>query len=573
MKKWGLFLIFLIVPFFFFGCEKQNIKKLNTPTELNVSAGGIVTFKRVEDDEFYSIFINDNEFVVNKNHPAVVLYNFDGADYFEYDASNLLSFAVGRSYNFSVQAHAKNKKSSDVSGTVTYVHNLVLETPKNVEIKNNVLSWEQCPFANSYKVKVNYNATETIFSVSQNQFDINQVLFGVGEYNFSVCAVPNKANYEDSKFSQAVEFSVKQLSTPNVSQIYENEGQAFVKVAVDVNANSITINLNNLKIEQALSSNGWLHKVDDIENFWEINLTELCRANGTNQNLILFNVAANNNSFGSRYFYTSSAVSSTVEYEKTNKLFAPNLQITSEADKVVLSWTDEDKEKITAYEIYVATSSEMKTYTLLPEINSIKLENNFIAAAVKKLGKGDWQSSNLSAFKSLNSLQLDNLNLAQNGETLTLNELTDFANYYIVEIGNDVLKLNQNSINILNYLGKVKSVSVTAISDDHAPKTESLTLQPIKLNAPSNLKMSNLKPFCLTFDAVENALGYYVYVLNKTENNLTRTKLNEVFTSNVIDLSNYLLAENEYEICVQAIAKENGFENSELSNSINAANI
>ena len=570
MKKWGLILIFLLVPFFFFGCEKQNLKKLDTPTNLTVSAGGIVSFERVKDDEYYSIFIDDNEFIINKNNPRVELYRYEGVNYFEYNSSKLLPLTLGRNYKFSVQAHAKDKKSSNKSEVFNYVHNLKLDAPKNLSLANNNLTWQPISLADGYMVKVEFAGKQTDYTVGENSFNINQVLLEAGKYNFSVCTISNNENYENSDFCEPVQFSnILQLNKPNLSQVYYTEGQAFVKAAIDANANSVVANLNNSKFELALTENEILKKQDNLINLWEINLSALCQNFIEKTDAITLSLAANFASTGTENFYSISNFSNIVSVRNSIKLDAPSISLTGlQDDKFTLSWDNLDGDKISGYQVFVACADGLKTFTFDCNTNSITLDN-FVAVAVKKLGKDNYLSSNLSTFESANEEQLGELDIVQKDEIVTLNELKEYANYYLVEIGDEVVELKQNSIDISSSINFADTIFVTVISEGKAAKTSSQTLQQIELDAPQNLKFSSLKAYQLTFDAVENALGYYVYVAGKSGENSTYTKLDQVFCSNQIDLSKYLTKVEEYDVCVQAISAQNGYADSQLSEPAN----
>ena len=111
MKKRFLVLILcLFMPLGFVGCGNPNKDLLSTPKNVSIQADGIVSFERINNDEYYVIKINDleqNVFVANKN-PYMELYNKNGVNYLQYDISRMLS--LGESYTIQVKACANKKR-------------------------------------------------------------------------------------------------------------------------------------------------------------------------------------------------------------------------------------------------------------------------------------------------------------------------------------------------------------------------------------------------------------------------------------------------------------------------------
>ena len=129
MKKFKILVlsICLVLPFLITGCSNFNRQTLETPNNLTVETGGLITFERSsnedESEDYYTIAINDvelNVFPLESNF--VDLYTYNGINYLQYDASKI--FVLGESYSIRVQARGESKRSSDYTNTISYTHTI-----------------------------------------------------------------------------------------------------------------------------------------------------------------------------------------------------------------------------------------------------------------------------------------------------------------------------------------------------------------------------------------------------------------------------------------------------------------
>lgn len=541
-----------------FGCEKENKSKLNVPQNLVVETGGIVSFKRVDvagGNEYYSIFINDLEYVLTKNNQHVEIFNFDGVNYFQFNAAHLLT--LGESYQFKVQAHAKDKKSSDVSAAVSYLHCEKLATPTNVQLQNNVLTWGAVWNAEAYDVKVVMpDGQQQTFETALTSFNILQVVKEVGTYSFAVCAKSSNKIYAQSDFCVAVEHAmISQLQTPTVGQIFEDEnGQFVAQLLLDERANSLILKINGQQTELDINS-ACLQQSGQFKNVWQINLSAL----GLGLNKFEFSVCANFKTSGQSYF-SASNFSNVVLFEKLVKLPAPTIEIEQTEAGNFLNILDEDKTNIAGYELFVATASGVKTEKFVPEVCKIAL-NDYVAVALKKLGKGGYASSPLSGWQSSALEEQESFDVTLVGSTLKWAQ-AGFADFYVLEIGNQTVVSSANELDLLEH-GLAKTIKISAIKAGKQVRTVQFDFDGIELSAPTDVKLVGQM---LTFAKVENAFGYAVFVKGMGANDANFVKLNNLFSSTQIDVGEYLSGVADYEICVVAVAdKGSCFANSQQS--------
>ena len=243
MKKINIFILLmcLMCPIFFVACENSNKNTLSTPSIAEIKAGTIV-FNPVDDAEYYTISINDNEFYVNPKHSSYVQIIDNKINY---DASKI--FIVGESYSVKIQANAEEKNSSPFSSVYSYKHNGSIQKPTNVKINSTTLTWDAVENASYYLVKIvtpndkiildkngnnlNLNDPESIakadlteYSFNTNHFDFGSLLTEAGNYQFYVCAVlSNGNNFVESGYTSKTEYiHYIDLKVPTNGKIVKN---------------------------------------------------------------------------------------------------------------------------------------------------------------------------------------------------------------------------------------------------------------------------------------------------------------------------------------------------------------
>lgn len=133
-------------------------------------------------------------------------------------------------YVYSVRALAEGFYTSsnlEDSNEVTYIKEIVLETPQNINhYKDNgrtYLTWNAVEYATEYEICINENTSNTIKS-NENKLDITDYLINFAEYNFNIKAINSEYNnIADSNYSQTYIYeNTHKLSAPEGLSVSRN---------------------------------------------------------------------------------------------------------------------------------------------------------------------------------------------------------------------------------------------------------------------------------------------------------------------------------------------------------------
>lgn len=573
MKKRFLILILcLFLPLGFVACESVNKKLLSTPNNLVVEADGIITFERVDNDEYYVINVNGLEqsvFVANKNK-YTELYNSNGVNYLQYDISRLLN--LGESYSIKVKACANNKKDSTYTAPVSYVHQVRIDTPET-KIIGNTLTWDNVYNANSYMVKVvtpstivpaddpetiaNANVFSSVYSL--NKFNFASMLTEAGEYKFYVKAMSREANYLESGFSAKVVYeNYVNLVAPTNLRLHKIDNEWLLTCVVDNYANALKVQFNNF--EEIVDINETSIELDEnVPNLIKINLNTLFAGKGidfANLTYAKISLASIFQTQG-KNFYTNSAMSEPAELTSKNRLTAPTIEYNTQTNTV--SWQGEDNFNIAGYKVYVCTASEVKTHILSSETGtmSIEMPDDFVSVAVLALGKGDYENSCLSEFKHNSANVQIPLSISLNENKIVWTEIENA--YYIVETNNGVEVMTEHEIDLSNLNYVLTEIEVTAVSTGKNSNTaKSNPNYSVKLATPKNAGFVSSNKYLLSFDHVTGAIGYKIWITDLSQSTNQAICISQLFTTNRVDLSSFVTRGREYRVQVQAVADKYG---------------
>ena len=597
--------ICLMLPFLVTGCSNFNRTKLETPNNLTVESGGLITFERSsnedENEDYYTISINDVELNVFPLESAFVeLYTYNGINYLQYDASKI--FVLGESYSIKVQARGEDKRSSDYTNTISYTHTIPMSKPNNVQINGTVLTWEAVENASFYLVKVvtpydniTLDDAESVansseissYQFSTNRFDFASLLTGAGYYKFYVNAVSYDSRYTDSGYtSKTVYFNEVPLEVPTAPSIYNvtnasGEDALHLITALDPNANAITIRSGDYI--KTIELNDVEPSLSMTDNMVDINLNIFFSDVVIDGNTLdldqltqyEFRVQSNYVTTNEQErYYSDSAFTVATYYSKTVRLDAPVLTVTYDdlSENYIASWKVDDLSNVSGFTLYILNENNVsiETYTLAKNIDNFTLPAEYRVVFIQAMGQGAYTSSPFSNFVNKDSLEIE-----EDIEIAITDNFVQWTNIpgamYVVELDDYVVIQTQNNINLLEYDSILKHITVHAISADYAIKSVSASLSyNIQLATPSigsGQGFQDAEPYVLTFTGVDNAIGYYVYLMGK--DNTEAVRINRLFTSTVIDLSQYIIKEGEYRdyyVQLQAVAAPySGYSNSKLT--------
>ncbi len=557
MKRLCLFILMLIMPTFLFACAKQNKTKLATPTEVSVEAGEVV-FCCVENAEAYTVDFGSFSRKITPNSQEVELFNESGKNYLSFDASNLM--LVGKNYVIKVCAHAEKMKDSDFSAPINYKHAAKLQTPTAI-LNAGFLTWDKVWQADYYLVEVSapFEMNIETFSIDENRFDLKRVLQMSGNYEFRVKAASSNQNFIESEFSTPISFvNVRELQTAQLSKVQIVDGDRHILAVVDSTATKVGITIDNQ--EKIVSINSpYIKKVDGTDNFIDINLTEFASSELPQLSFDEYRVYSIcvrllNDSENSNF-------SNIQEFENLAPFSAP----TCEYLDGQLKWEDEGEES--EYKVIVATDEGKEEYLFPSNVRRFILPENARAASVMKLKNGTHSNSPLSNWVS----SLD-ISTAEQQGSVEENFVSWSAegSFYIVEIDGKIACTSEPKIDLSLLENKIDSFLVLSCGEEVSLIRVKIN-QSLYLAAPSALTFSITNPYLLQIEPVANAYGYYVFLKGTHTDELDYVRIDHLFTSANIDLSNYLSKSEEYgySVKVQAVGMPYGaFETSELSDPV-----
>lgn len=597
----------LIIPFGFIGCENKNKNSLATPTIVEIKNGTIV-FDPVYEAEYYTISINDYEFSVDANYNNNVQI-IDSK--INYNASQI--FVVGDSYSVKIRANSSKKNNSAFSSVYSYKHSGSIEKPENVKIVGTTLVWDVVKNASYYLVKITTpndkiiydkennvlenddsesisKANLTEYSFNLNKFDFTSILSTAGNYNFYVCAVlSDGSTYSESGYTVKTSYlNQVKLSTPINGNVVEINDELHMSTVVDENANAVYVKCNDVENTVELSRTDIISKINN--NYIDINLNkffakEIYENNLNFENLGQFSFQtqsrfeSNNVDETSKTMYLNSELSSHSMFEKTYQLKAPqvNVEHNSVNNCHIVTWTCDDQHLISGYKLFVFTPTEVKEYVLDSQISKKLIYEDFVAVAVKAEGVGNYLSSSLSTLTNNPSLT-QNLNISNceaTGNTISWTNVS--ADYYVVELNNEISTTTTNNFTIPADKLKTKEtqIKISAIKANKKSATKTFDLSySISLATPTiryNQGFVSSNIYLLTFTGVENAIGYHIYLNNNTN------PINTLYTDTRIDLSQYICKEGEYsdyQIKIVAVADIYSlYSNSNKSSSVSVSHI
>ena len=591
MKKLKLFflLICLCVPLAFAGCENVGSETLLAPANFKVETDGIISFEMVDNAEYYTIMINDISLNVfpnaDENNQVTRVDNI-----LKYDASRI--FVLGESYDVKVQAKGE-QKASEFSNLVSYTHAVKIDKVQNIKFNGTILTWDSVEHANNYVIKIiapydkisDDSASNveklslTEYYSSTNRFSFSSLTTSAGEYKFYINAISLENNRVSSGYTNKTVYThTINLETPQnssvtaVAEFSETENKIVdnyhLLTVVDEWTNAINVKIGS-QIETAyLNSNDDNVKFDyaGVKNVVDINLSTLFAQSLNLREVVDFQVStqAVYKTTQENNYYINSTYSNELSVQHFEKLSTPQVLLNQNAttSEYELTWEMDNLANVSGFAVLIGTGDGVQKVEVDKNTKAFLLPENFVSASVQAIGKGNYLSSNLSeTATNLTTKDNSKLNPEIRGSVINWSKIEETT--YIVEIDDEVIITTNASIDIANKTKTLKMFAITIVREGYAPLKTSYDTSSIKrtLGTP-NPKFNANSLYVLEFGKVQNAIGYYVY--------LNGNKIQKLFTTNVINLANYLTGGQTYEVKVQAVAdKYSIFKDGGMSRGVN----
>ncbi len=587
--RWALALIILILPFMLVACGEDNQPTMATPSGLTVESGGLIIFERVADEGYYVISIDDSLINVFANSPNVSLYNEDGVDYLQYDASKI--FILGENYAVKVKACADGMRDSAFTSTVSYSHTIPMIKPSNIQINGTTITWDAVENASQYYVKVMTpsddiaqddsesiaNADLPVYQRSTNTFDFSSLLNEAGEYKFYINAVSNNSLFSESGYtSKTVYKHIVTLSAPENAKIFkvsdsQSSATLHLVAVVDENANGITVRMGD--VVKTAELNGTEVSVSLTDNIVDIDLNALFGTAFDEYRQYSFSMQANYFT-SSESYYINSTFTPTIVYDNFYRLTAPNVSLIDAVDGYRIEWSVNTSERanVSGYVVSVLGESELiHEYELNSASTSMTLPSDCVSAYVRALGSGNYLDSQISEIVSVHDAEItDNVTYTVTDENLLVwNGVTEGATF-ILEIDDELITCPSNSFDLSTLGYKIDSANLIILKTGYQPKKINMELDySLRLARPIidvGQGFSSSRPYVLSFTGVDNAMGYHIYLVDKNGN---ESRIARVFTSTTVDLEPYVIKQGEYSnynVRIEAVAYPySGYVNSALT--------
>lgn len=218
MKKFILLLLILFTT----ACSKDAVTTvLDTPTNISIEEH-IIYWDKVDKASKYTLEINGLLYDSNKN---------------SYDLTQLGEGI----YSFRIKARNSTDTDSSYSEFYNYtINSLTIESPNNIKIENQLLSWDEVANAVGYRLVIN---NET-YNIENNYYDLS--LLETDNYATMIKSLSNE-RYKDSDYSFIIYFD-KTFSNDIASQVLfdkENENDLILPYS-----GNYTITMNGIEVEE-----------------------------------------------------------------------------------------------------------------------------------------------------------------------------------------------------------------------------------------------------------------------------------------------------------------------------------
>ena len=591
MKKFKLFflLICLFVPLTLAGCENVGSETLSAPANFKVETDGIISFEMVDNAEYYTIMINDTSLNVfpnaDENNQVTRVDNV-----LKYDASRI--FVLGESYDVKVQAKG-DQKASEFSNLVSYTHAVKIDKVQNIKFNGTVLTWDSVEHANNYVIKIlapydkisDDSASNveklslTEYYSSTNRFSFSSLTTSAGEYKFYINAISLENNRVSSGYTNKTVYThTINLETPQnssvtaVAEFSKTENKIVdnyhLLTVVDEWTNAINVKIGSSVETAYLNSNDDNVKFDyaGVKNVVDINLSTLFENSVDLTQLSDFQVStqAVYKTTQEKNYYINSTYSNELSVQHFEKLATPQVLLNQNATtgEYELTWEMDNLANVSGFAVLIGTNSGVQKVEVDKNTKAFLLPENFISASVQAIGKGNYLSSNLSeTATSLTNKDNSVLNPQVSYYGIGWDSVANAT--FIVEIDDEVIVTTDSYISIENRTKAIKNFAITIVREGYAPFKTSYDTSSIKRTlGTTNPRFNANSLYVLEFGKVQNAIGYYVY--------LNGNKIQKLFTTNVINLANYLTGGQTYEVKVQAVAdKYSIFKDGGMSRGVN----
>lgn len=540
-KKCFLLLMIVFSSIALVACaDKGKVTTLDTPTNLVVE-NQIISFDEVDNASYYMINYDGNTITIKPSGKGEIIF----------DASKI--FGEAKTYEVKVKAIGTgNYKNSNYTAIFKYTKTQNFDTP-TVKINGQMLTWTAIEDAKYYTIKAVYpNGSQGVYTYSSNLFDIKPLLQEVGVYKFQVKVGQEQ---DDNDYSPEITYAYeKQLEAPSNLSLYfdQTKSEVYLYFVSDVNTYSYLVNVNDVDyllseayIDTYLENAGY-------DNLKKLKLFAFLKSQKVNVDEIKTLAVTLTSKTATTDYYIKSTTSSKAYMSIKQVLDATTLAGASSLVGKTLSWTKVDG--ATGYAVFKNLN---KLITLDSDTTSLVISaeeyaNNVYSVRVEGSDKKcDSVMSNFVGGQSVS--QKASLSFSDNKISWTS---ADDTSLYYLEIFNDqsmfATTLEETEFAMTNFAYGKYTIRLRYLnSQNEISNISTIEIDYKKtLDKPNNITIGNeYSRYTINFNKIDGAIGYAI----KLNGNLVP----KVWTTNTIDLTEYILVNGQYNLQIKAVAPIN----------------
>lgn len=358
-----------------------------------IESGGTysLTWGRVTDNDGYIVEIEGVEYSVNKDTEC-----YSGG------------FQAGTVYSVRVKALAADGRTDSSYSELTEVYIAgKIAAPANIQVENNLLSWNAVENATGYKVVL--NGVIAADGITATTLDLAELLYSTGDYIIKIKAIGNNELYIDSEYSALKTFTYqKELSAPENLAVTAENGDVIASWDEVKYADTYIVSVDGVESTASTNSLNITEKVAEVDDY-----------------SVSVRAAQNGN-------FLASGDSEAVQYSTTASIADPVLTL----NNGVVSW--ERPEGANLFGVVIRNSEGnifssaqySKTDIDVAEKTESSVAGEYIVE-VQALKNGNYLQSDVAAVSYVKYVTLDAPEISVSGTTVEWTEIANATGYSI----------------------------------------------------------------------------------------------------------------------------------------------
>lgn len=249
----AIFAVIIMAVPFGAGIANAENRVLTIPSGIALIKSGdaySLTWGRVTDNNGYIAEIDGVEYTLDKDTES-----YSGG------------FQTGTIYSVRIKALAADGHTDSPYSELTEVYMAgKIAAPANVQVENNLLSWNAVENAAGYKVVL--NGVIAADGITATTLDLSELLFSTGDYIISIKAKGNNGLYIDSEYSAVKIFTYqKELGAPENLAVTAENGNVIASWDEVKYADEYIVSVDGAETTATTNSLDITDKVAEVDNY------------------------------------------------------------------------------------------------------------------------------------------------------------------------------------------------------------------------------------------------------------------------------------------------------------------